>query len=148
MKRIIVSGGFDPVHVGHVRMIKECVKLADYVIVVINNDNWLNKKKGYAFMPELERKEIIEALSGVNEVILTSHKPNDEDRSVCNALKQIKEKYPNDKIIFANGGDRGANNIPEYVYCEENGIGLEFNVGGAKVQSSSELAKKVREKST
>lgn len=144
MKRIIVSGGFDPIHIGHVRMITECSKLAEYVIVVINNDNWLNKKKGFAFMPQIERKEILESIKGVNEVILTNHEPNDEDRSVCETLKLIKNKYPSDHIIFANGGDRGANNIPEYVFCEQNKIELVFNVGGEKIQSSSDLTKKVK----
>lgn len=133
MKTIVVSGGFDPVHVGHVRMFKESKKLGDKLIIILNNDNWLKKKKGFVFMPEHERKEVLEALNVVDQVILTNHKENDEDVSVCNALKEIR---PN---IYANGGDRKADNIPEYNLCNELGIEMIFNIGGSKIQSSSDL---------
>lgn len=138
MKKIVVSGGFDPVHVGHLRMFQEAKRLGDYLIVILNNDNWLKKKKGYAFMPEAERKEIIEGFECVNEVILTSHEENDEDVSVCRELKQIKPD------IYANGGDRKADNIPEYKLCNKLNIEMVFNVGGGKIQSSSELVNKYK----
>lgn len=133
-KLVAVSGGFDPIHIGHVRMIREARALGDELVVILNNDNWLLKKKGFVFMPEAERQEIIEALEGVSRVVLTKHKPDDEDRSVCESLREI---HPD---IFANGGDRFADNIPEAILAKELGIELVFGIGrGGKVQSSSWL---------
>lgn len=137
---VAVSGGFDPIHIGHVRMFQEARKLGDRLVVIMNNDNWLKKKKGYAFMPEEERKEIIEALRGVDEVVITSHTPNPEDMSVCAELEKIKPD------IFANGGDRFKDNIPEVAICESIGCKMVFGLGqGGKVQSSSWLLKKFSE---
>jgi D-beta-D-heptose 7-phosphate kinase/D-beta-D-heptose 1-phosphate adenosyltransferase len=136
MTIVAISGGFDPVHIGHVRMIKAAKKLGDRLLVIVNNDNWLKKKKGFVFMPENERIEIIEAFEDVDYVMLTDHEPNDSDNSVCSSLT----KYNVD--IFANGGDRKSENIPEYKLCEIAGITMVFNVGGEKIQSSSELVKK------
>src|SRR3989344_2872878 len=82
-KVVMVSGGFDPVHIGHVRMFKEAKKLGDELVVYINNDNWLKLKKGYVFMPEHERKEIIEAFDMVDRVILSNHEKNTKDISVA-----------------------------------------------------------------
>ena len=82
-----VSGGWDPVHIGHVRLFKEAKKLGDQLIVIVNNDNWLMKKKGYIFMPQKERKELIESLKPVDKVVLTSHKPNPKDMSVAKELR-------------------------------------------------------------
>lgn len=133
-KIVTVSGGFDPIHIGHVRMIREARALGDELVVILNNDNWLMHKKGFVFMPEAERQEIIEALEGVSRVVLTKHKPDDEDRSVCEALREI---HPD---VFANGGDRFADNIPEAILARELGIELVFGIGrGGKVQSSSWL---------
>ncbi|MCF7834042.1 MAG: adenylyltransferase/cytidyltransferase family protein [Candidatus Pacebacteria bacterium] len=134
-KIVVVSGGFDPVHIGHLRMFKESKKLGDELVVVINNDNWLKSKKGYSFMPEKDRLELISAFSCVDRVFLTNHKKDDLDDSVCKALLKIKPD------IFANGGDRKADNIPEYDLCNRLGIKLVFNVGGKKIRSSSELVK-------
>lgn len=142
---VVVSGGFDPIHVGHVRMIQEAATLGK-VIAVVNNDNWLLAKKGFAFMPEAERKQIIEAIKGVHAVMLTNHKPGDPDRSVCNELKAIRTLHRRDKIIYCNGGDRNQGNIPEYGLCEQLGITMAFNVGGGKVQSSSDLVKKQQQR--
>jgi cytidyltransferase-like protein len=134
---VAVSGGFDPVHIGHIRMFQEAKKLGDKLVVILNNDNWLCAKKGYIFMPEQERKEIIEAITGVDEVVLTSHSPNPIDMSVCAELKKIKPD------IFANGGDRKLDNIPEVPVCKAIGCKMVFNVGrGGKVQSSSWLLEK------
>ena len=140
MKTVAVSGGFDPIHIGHVRLINSAKELGDKLIVIINNDNWLKKKKGYSFMKEEDRVEIIKNLKAVDEVILTSHEENTEDMSVCVELKKIKP------TIFANGGDRKQDNIPEYKLCEEIGITMIFNVGGEKLRSSSELVKEANEK--
>ncbi|HLC81518.1 MAG TPA: adenylyltransferase/cytidyltransferase family protein [Candidatus Nanoarchaeia archaeon] len=130
---VAVSGGFDPLHIGHVRMFQEAKKAGDKLIVIINNDHWLRKKKGHEFMPQEERVEIIKALECVDEVILTNHSENPADMSVCESLRQIK---PN---IFANGGDRKEDNTPEHQVCAELGIKMIFNIGGGKIQSSSWL---------
>ncbi|PJA45914.1 hypothetical protein CO174_01285 [Candidatus Uhrbacteria bacterium CG_4_9_14_3_um_filter_50_9] len=133
-KIIAVSGGFDPIHVGHIRMIQEAAALGDELVVIMNNDNWLRKKKGHAFMPEDQRKEILEAIAGVTHVYVTTHEPDCEDMSVCDALREIQPH------VFANGGDRFADNIPEAVLAKELGIETVFQVGrGGKVQSSSWL---------
>lgn len=132
MKTVAVSGGFDPLHIGHARLFAEAKKLGDRLVVIVNNDNWLRKKKGFVFMPEAERLELIKYLAAVDEVVLTEHEPNDPDTSVCSSLKKVRPD------IFANGGDRGENNTPESALCQELGIEMRFNVGaGGKVQSSS-----------
>lgn len=129
---VAVSGGFDPLHIGHVRMFEEARKLGDKLVVIMNNDNWLKLKKGFAFMPEKERKEIIESFPFVDRVVLTGHKKNDTDMSICRTLEKVRPD------IFANGGDRTKGNIPEYALCKKLGIKMIFTVGrGGKVQSSS-----------
>lgn len=138
-KVVVVSGGFDPVHIGHVRMFNEAKKLGDELVVLLNNDNWLKLKKGYVFMPENERKEIIEAFKAVDRVILSGHKKNTKDISISKELRSI---HPH---IFAKGGDRHGGNIPtpEVLVCEEIGCKIISNLGfGGKVQSSSELVRK------
>jgi cytidyltransferase-like protein len=135
---VAVSGGFDPIHIGHVRMFEKAKKLCDKLAVIINNDNWLLAKKGYVFMHEKERKEIIASFPSVDKVILTSHTPSDPDRSVCRELAKLKP------AIFANGGDRKPDGdpVPEVTLCKELGIELVYNIGkGGKVQSSSWLAR-------
>tara|TARA_R110002124_G_scaffold89937_9_gene229790 strand:+ start:2920 stop:3333 length:414 start_codon:yes stop_codon:yes gene_type:complete len=130
-KTIMVSGGFDPIHVGHVRMIIEASQYGD-VIVVANSDEWLYRKKGYNFMGFNERREILMALKGVIAVVAV----DDEDGTVCEALKKIKPNY------FANGGDRTKNNTPEQTICEDLGIEMLWSIGGQKIQSSSVLVEK------
>ena len=134
---VAVSGGMDPVHVGHVRMFQEAKKLGDKLVVILNNDNWLRKKKGYVFMPQKERKELLEAIQCVDKVILTRHKADPEDMSVCAELEYLKPD------IFANGGDRKLDNIPEVAVCNKISCKMVFSIGkGGKVQSSSELLRK------
>ena len=124
MKVIIVSGGFDPIHSGHISYLKAAKKLADHLVVAVNSDAWLVKKKGKAFMPLEERMEIIKNISCVDEVI---DFVDDELGSAINAIKKVKKLYPNDEIIFANGGDRSKDNIPESVLT---GVKFLFGVGG------------------
>lgn len=131
---VAVSGGFDPVHVGHVRMFEAAKKLGDELVVILNNDNWLRKKKRHVFMPEKERKEVLEAFACVDRVVLTSHGPDTEYMSVAGELQKIKPD------IFANGGDRFADNVPEVAVCKKIGCKMVFRVGrGGKMQSSSRL---------
>lgn len=139
-KVVMVSGGFDPLHAGHVRMMRAAKALGDELVVVINNDNWLKYKKGFVFMPEKERKEIIESIEWVDRVILTRHTPNTDDLSVVEEIKRIRPD------VFANGGDRTRANIPEVPVCEAMGCRMVFNVGkGGKIQSSSWLLTKYAE---
>ena len=140
-KVVMVSGGFDPVHIGHVRLFNEAKKLGDELVVVINNDNWLKLKKGFVFMPENERKEIIEAFHAVDRVVLSSHKKNTKDISITEDIRLLRPH------IFAKGGDRHVGNIPspEVLVCEEIGCEIINDIGwGGKVQSSSELVKKAK----
>jgi len=153
MITVAVSGGFDPIHVGHVEMLQEAKNLGDKLVVIINNDNWLKKKKGFAFMPEAERAGIVKAIRYVDEVVLTEHTENPngaKEMSVSASLEKIKPD------IFANGGDRDEKNASDpnsSLYhdietCKRLGIKMVFNVGkSGKIQSSSDLVRKIREKS-
>lgn len=136
---VAVSGGFDPIHIGHVRMFQEAKKLGDKLVVILNNDNWLKKKKGIVFMDQKERKEVIESLGCVDEVIFTKHPKNPKDMTVCRELRELKPH------IFANGGDRAGTNIaiPEVHVCQEINCKDVYNIGhGGKIQSSSWLLAK------
>jgi cytidyltransferase-like protein len=133
---IAVSGGFDPVHIGHIRMIRDAARYGD-VLVIINSDEWLEKKKGYVFMPWKERAEIMGNIKGV--VMVTS--VDDSDGTVCEALVRCKPH------AFANGGDRKEKNTPEMDLCEHIGIEMMWAIGGnSKPQSSSWLVNKLKEK--
>ena len=131
MKISVVSGGFDPIHSGHISYINAAKKNGDYLIIALNSDEWLIEKKGKAFMPFEERKSILENLKEVDEVIDFE---DDIKGSCINALKKIKAKYPNDEIFFCNGGDRGEENIPE---MSVSGIIFKFSVGGDDKKNSS-----------
>lgn len=139
---VAVSGGFDPFHIGHIRLFEEARRLGNELVVILNNDNWLRKKKGYVFMPEQERKEVIEALRPVDRVVLSFHAKNPKDMSVSKELRKIRP------AIFANGGDRNIPDSkkknsylnPEVELCRRLGIQMAWNVGkGGKIQSSSWL---------
>ena len=132
MKVVIVSGGFDPIHSGHISYLESAKSLGDRLIVALNSDDWLIKKKGRFFMPFEERKIILSNIKFVDEVISFA----DDDIGSCkDALEQTKLAYPNDEIIFCNGGDRQTNNIPE---MNVKNIFFQFGVGGEnKINSSS-----------
>ena len=133
---VAVSGGFDPIHKGHVQMIIEASKHGD-VVVIVNSDDWLVRKKGYKFMSFDERSYICSKIKGVKFVTDV----DDSDGTVCEALQRIVPDF------FANGGDRKQGNVPEYEVCRELGIEMRFGVGGSdKPQSSSWLVEKAIEK--
>jgi cytidyltransferase-like protein len=141
-KIVAVSGGFDPLHIGHVRLLKEARALGDRLVVIMNNDNWLMKKKGFVFMPEAERVEILSEFPFVDEVIISCHLPDDTDRSVVRDLRALRPH------IFANGGDRdpvdaanpNSSLNADQQLCQELGIEIVYGMGkGGKVQSSSWL---------
>ena len=136
-KLIILSGGFDPVHKGHVRMFEAASKLG-YVAVGINSDKWLIRKKEKYFMPFSERKEILESIKFIDEVVGF----NDDDDTACDLIENINNKYSEKmEIYFGNGGDRTNQTTPEIEYCDKNNIGLIWDLGGGKIQSSSDLLK-------
>ena len=134
---VLVTGGFDPLHGGHIKYFEAAKKLGNKLIVGLNSDAWLKRKKGKAFMAFDERKLIIENLSMVNRVISF----NDDDDSACDAIYQLIKI--NHHIIFANGGDRTKDNSPEYdTYSKLPWVRFEFGVGGTdKINSSSSLLK-------
>ena len=111
MKIVIVTGGFDPLHSGHIAYFKAARKLGDRLIVGLNSDEWLTRKKGRPFMPLQERMSIVGNLSVVDEVVIY----NDDDGSSCDAIKLVRQRYPTAELVFANGGDRTKDNIPEMV---------------------------------
>lgn len=131
MKRIAISGGFDPIHPGHIAMIEDAAKYGE-VHVIVNSDDWLIRKKGFFFQPWVDRKKILEAYTP------HVHAVDDTDGTVCEALRRIKPDY------FGNGGDRGKTNTPELTVCEEIGIEPVFELGGGKYSSSSALNAKQR----
>jgi rfaE bifunctional protein nucleotidyltransferase chain/domain len=130
-KIVVASGYFNPLHEGHIKYLEEAKKLGDYLIVIVNNDNQVKIKGSIPFMSDIERANIIKALKVVDDVIISV----DEGGSVCKTLEKIK---PN---VFAKGGDRTFDNIPEKEVCEALGIDMVFGVGGEKTQSSSTLLK-------
>lgn len=138
---IVTSGGFDPMHVGHLRCLIESADLAQKVggktrlAVIVNGDGFLLRKKGYAFMPEIERMEIIAGVRGVDYVVPW----DDGSQTVTEALKILKP------FAFTKGGDRdAASNVPEFDLCESMGTQVIFGVGGGKIQSSSDLVKAIK----
>ena len=130
-KIVLVSGGFDPLHIGHIRMLQHAHTFGR-VYVALNSDRWLVKKKGAAFMPWNQRAEILSELRSVFTVLHV----RDADGTVCEALSRVRPHY------FANGGDRTTPNEKEHAFCERAGIEELFNIGGGKVESSSALLRR------
>jgi cytidyltransferase-like protein len=129
----IVSGGFDPIHEGHIEMIKSSAAASDGVIVLANSDDWLCRKKGKNFHSMKTRKAILENLKGVIDVL----EFDDMDNSASDGIRKARAKYSNERLMFANGGDRGKDNIPETAVCRECSVELVFGVGGNNKANSS-----------
>ena len=134
-RTVIVSGGFDPLHSGHIAYLQAAAKLGDRLVVGVNSDAWLITKKGRFFMPLKERLAVVKAIGCVDHAMSF----DDSDGSACSLIKAVRVMYPDDTIIFANGGDRTKDNIPE---MKETGIEFVFGVGGDnKLNSSSWILK-------
>ena len=127
---VLITGGFDPLHAGHISYINAAKKLGDTLVVGVNSDDWLRRKKGREFMPSSERVNIIQNLKAVDHCILF----NDTENHAIEAIRNVKLMYPGDHIIFANGGDRTAENIPE---MSEPRVEFVFGVGGEDKKNSS-----------
>jgi len=141
---VATSGGFDPMHVGHLRCLQETAVVANKwsvnarVAVIVNGDGFLNRKKGYAFMPEAERLEIIAGVSGVDYVVPW----DDGGQTVTGALEVLSP------VLFTKGGDRDSSqNVPEFDLCQRIGCKVLFGIGGGKIQSSSDLVRAIKEAS-
>lgn len=133
MKKIVlITGGFDPVHSGHIAYIKAARELGDILVVGVNSDAWLTRKKGAPFMPYMERANVVRAIKGVDFVIDF----DDNDGSAKHAIQMVRQSYPQDKIIFANGGDRLPDNIPEQD-INDNNVEFHFGIGGFNKANSS-----------
>lgn len=130
MITVIVTGGFDPIHSGHIEYLKAAKALGDRLVVGVNSDAWLVRKKGQAFMPIHERMSIIENLKMVDSCI----EFDDTNGDAIDAIVKVQEMYSADKIIFANGGDRTASNIPE---MSVKNVEFAFGVGGTDKKNSS-----------
>ena len=129
----IVSGGFDPLHEGHIAMIKEAAENSDGVILLLNSDDWLVRKKGKNFMNFKTRATVCGYLKNVIDVIGF----DDSDNSASDGIRKAREKYPDAMLVFANGGDRTKENIPEESVCNELDVALCFGVGGNNKANSS-----------
>ena len=150
---IVLSGGFDPVHKGHLRMFREASWLGHHVVVGLNSDEWLSRKKGKPFMKFEERKEILEGFKYINQVLPF----DDTDDTASDLIRRVYSIYNSDahehnysdlghqgmvdyyQMYFANGGDRTSDNVPETDICKELGVVMLWGVGGGKIQSSSWL---------
>lgn len=130
MKIVLVTGGFDPLHSGHISYIKAARKLGDHLVVGLNSDDWLSRKKGRAFMPWAERAAVISELRDVGRVINF----DDSDGTAKDAIRKVRNIFADTKIIFANGGDRTKDNIPE---MEIENVDFLFGIGGEDKKNSS-----------
>jgi cytidyltransferase-like protein len=132
---VICAGGFDPIHSGHIALFKSAARLGTRVVVILNSDRWLTKRKGRPFMKWDERSEILCALSDIYSVMPV----DDGDMTVCNALIGLRREHPEAKLIFAVGGDQQPIKTPEAALCEALGIEVVWGVGEKKTSSSSQI---------
>ncbi len=142
MKKIVITSGyFNPLHIGHMNLMREAKKLGDFLVVIVNNDKQVKIKGSMPFMSEKERIEIVKDIKHVDAVFLSI----DEDLPISKSLRAIANQYKGE-LFFAKGGDRNVGNIPESEkkVCEEFSIRIINNVGGGKVQSSSWLLGKTK----
>ena len=130
---VIVTGGFDPLHSGHIAYLASAARLGDFLVAGINSDDWLTRKKGNYFLPFLERYVILSNLRMVDRAIGF----NDKDESAIDCIRQVRVMFPDDSLIFANGGDRTPENIPEQVIADELKVKFAFGVGGKTKRNSS-----------
>lgn len=130
MKIVLVTGGFDPIHSGHIEYLRSAKELGDKLVVGINSNEWLTRKKGRPFLPWHERAAIIAELHCVDRVINF----NDDDGTAIDAIRKVKDIFPNHQVVFANGGDRTKDNIPEMVFDD---VEFVFGVGGEDKKNSS-----------
>tara|TARA_Y100001938_G_C8085690_1_gene431851 strand:+ start:226 stop:702 length:477 start_codon:yes stop_codon:yes gene_type:complete len=148
LKVVVISGYFNPIHIGHIDYIQEARKLGDKLIVIVNNDEQVKIKKSIPFMSDHDRIVIVKNIVGVDIATLSI----DVDATVCKTLKREYDyhcqDYFFDEMIFANGGDRGNGHVPEEDLCNELGIRMVYNVGGEKTESSSSLIKKFNSNSS
>ena len=139
---IMVSGGCDPIHSGHIKLIEEAGSFGD-VVVLLNSDKWLRQKKGHEFLSFDERKTIMSALKKVVDVINF----DDDNNNCVNGIEKTIKKYNGRNIKFANGGDRNSDTTPEYEFCKKNNIEMLWGIGGKnKANSSSWILKKWKER--
>ena len=135
-KVVIATGGFDPLHSGHISYLASARRLGDFLVVGLNSDDWLIRKKGNYFLPFLERYVIMSNLRMVDRAIGF----NDKDETAIDCIREVRRMFPEDDLIFANGGDRTAENIPEQVIADELKVKFAFGVGGnTKRNSSSDI---------
>jgi cytidyltransferase-like protein len=135
-KVVVLSGGFDPLHEGHISMFKEAYNRYDKVVVGLNSDNWLTRKKGKPFMSFSSRKAVLESIKYIDSVLSF----DDTDNTANALLKDVQKLYPNSELTFGNGGDRSSANYPELSFCLDNKIKLNDTLGGSnKMNSSSTL---------
>jgi|TARA_B100000085_G_scaffold138489_1_gene126225 D-beta-D-heptose 7-phosphate kinase/D-beta-D-heptose 1-phosphate adenosyltransferase len=144
-KVMLVSGGFDPVHKGHIEMIEAAAEQAEEVWVILNNDFWLRQKKGRNFMKQNEREYIMSRIKGVTKTFICNPR-SASDNTVCDgiysAVNYYRRNYDSElSMAFGNGGDRGKGNVPEEDYCNSMDVDMVWNLG-KKVQSSSWLLEK------
>ena len=141
MRVIVLSGYFNPIHSGHIDYIKSAKQRGDVLVVIVNNDNQVELKGSVPFQNENERFKIVNNIKGVDRTVLSI----DEDSTVCESLRMVYKTYEDDpffhQMFFCNGGDRKEGGVPEDILTEELGINMLYNIGGEKVQSSSELIK-------